>query len=177
MVFSRIKAPYHPHLKIHHLSIIPLNDLLFIEQITIDVTANIDCVFFPESEHKQGSSLPRNEISVRTLERVDDKQRVALSGERFVTSEARNRGAWKRIQTWWERRLRLIRFRNYPLERGKSLGVRLCWLAMGRKHKRRLIPEQDRRICGSICFCQFTIVISCVALVYLSVAIYMPSHR
>ncbi|XP_076751587.1 tipE homolog 4 phospholipid transfer protein [Xylocopa sonorina] len=48
---------------------------------------------------------------------------------------------------------------------------------MGRKHKRRLIPEQDRRICGSICFCQFTIVISCVALVYLSVAIYMPSHR
>ncbi|XP_076658051.1 tipE homolog 4 phospholipid transfer protein isoform X1 [Halictus rubicundus] len=48
---------------------------------------------------------------------------------------------------------------------------------MGRKHKRRLIPEQDRRICGSICLCQFTIVISCVALVYLSVAIYMPSHR
>lgn len=81
MVFSRIKAPYHPHLKIHHLSIIPLNDLLFIEQITIDVTANIDCVFFPESEHKQGSSLPRNEISVRTLERVDDKQRVALCRE------------------------------------------------------------------------------------------------
>ncbi|XP_066592390.1 uncharacterized protein Teh4 [Prorops nasuta] len=48
---------------------------------------------------------------------------------------------------------------------------------MGRKHKRRLVPEQDRRICGSICLCQFTIVISCVALVYLSVAIYMPSHR
>ncbi|KAK0162154.1 hypothetical protein PV327_008515 [Microctonus hyperodae] len=48
---------------------------------------------------------------------------------------------------------------------------------MGRKYKTRLIPEQDRRICGSICFCQFTIVISCVALVYLSVAIYMPSHR
>ncbi|XP_043281034.1 uncharacterized protein Teh4 [Venturia canescens] len=48
---------------------------------------------------------------------------------------------------------------------------------MGRKYKQRMIPEQDRRICGSICFCQFTIVISCVALVYLSVAIYMPSHR
>ncbi|KAG7201365.1 hypothetical protein KM043_004130 [Ampulex compressa] len=48
---------------------------------------------------------------------------------------------------------------------------------MGRKHKRRLIPEQDRRICVSICFCQLTIVISCVALVYLSVAIYIPSHR
>ncbi|KAK0096352.1 hypothetical protein PV326_005700 [Microctonus aethiopoides] len=48
---------------------------------------------------------------------------------------------------------------------------------MGRKYKPRLIPEQDRRICGSICFCQFTIVISCVALVYLSVAIYMPSYR
>ncbi|XP_012280475.1 uncharacterized protein LOC105699768 [Orussus abietinus] len=48
---------------------------------------------------------------------------------------------------------------------------------MGRKYKQRLIPEQDRRICGSICLCQFTIVISCVALVYLSVAIYMPSHR
>ncbi|XP_034938598.1 uncharacterized protein Teh4 [Chelonus insularis] len=48
---------------------------------------------------------------------------------------------------------------------------------MGRKYKSRLIPEQDRRICGSICFCQFTIVISCVALVYLSVAIYIPSHR
>ncbi|XP_015523126.2 uncharacterized protein LOC107226729 [Neodiprion lecontei] len=48
---------------------------------------------------------------------------------------------------------------------------------MGRKYKPRLIPEQDRRICGSICLCQFTIVISCVALVYLSVAIYMPSHR
>ncbi|XP_011494085.1 PREDICTED: uncharacterized protein LOC105359249 [Ceratosolen solmsi marchali] len=48
---------------------------------------------------------------------------------------------------------------------------------MGRKYKHRTIPEQDRKICGSICFCQFTIVISCVALVYLSVAIYMPSHR
>ncbi|OXU22970.1 hypothetical protein TSAR_008957 [Trichomalopsis sarcophagae] len=48
---------------------------------------------------------------------------------------------------------------------------------MGRKYKPRSIPEQDRKLCGSICVCQFTIVISCVALVYLSVAIYMPSHR
>ncbi|XP_012525649.1 uncharacterized protein LOC105830695 [Monomorium pharaonis] len=48
---------------------------------------------------------------------------------------------------------------------------------MGRKQKRRLIPEQDRRICGSICFFQFTFVISCVALVYLGVAIYAPSYR
>ncbi|XP_017882773.2 uncharacterized protein LOC108626557 isoform X2 [Ceratina calcarata] len=48
---------------------------------------------------------------------------------------------------------------------------------MERKQKRRLIPEQNWRICGIICLCQFTFVISCVALVYLSVAIYMPSHR
>ncbi|XP_029158925.1 uncharacterized protein LOC114931128 isoform X1 [Nylanderia fulva] len=48
---------------------------------------------------------------------------------------------------------------------------------MGRKQKRRMIPEQDRRICGSICFFQFTFVISCVALVYLGVAIYAPSYR
>ncbi|EZA57668.1 hypothetical protein DMN91_002525 [Ooceraea biroi] len=48
---------------------------------------------------------------------------------------------------------------------------------MGRKQKHRMIPEQDRRICGSICFFQFTFVISCVALVYLSVAIYAPSYR
>ncbi|XP_014224009.1 uncharacterized protein LOC106650494 [Trichogramma pretiosum] len=48
---------------------------------------------------------------------------------------------------------------------------------MGRKYKPRSIPEQDRKLCGSICICQFTIVISCVALVYLSVAIYVPSHR
>jgi hypothetical protein len=50
---------------------------------------------------------------------------------------------------------------------------------MGRRQKvkPRLIPEQDRRICGSICFCQLTVVTSCVALVYLTVAIYIPSHR
>lgn len=48
---------------------------------------------------------------------------------------------------------------------------------MARKCKPRKIPDQDRRICGSICFCQLTVVMSCVALVYLTVAIYMPSHR
>ncbi|XP_069697787.1 uncharacterized protein Teh4 [Periplaneta americana] len=48
---------------------------------------------------------------------------------------------------------------------------------MGQKYKPRIIPEQDRRICGSICFCQLTVVTSCVALVYLTVAIYIPSHK
>ncbi|XP_067013120.2 uncharacterized protein Teh4 [Anabrus simplex] len=48
---------------------------------------------------------------------------------------------------------------------------------MGRHYKPRLIPEQNQRICGSICFCQLTMVLSCVALVYLTVAIYVPSHR
>ncbi|KAJ9600905.1 hypothetical protein L9F63_000948, partial [Diploptera punctata] len=49
---------------------------------------------------------------------------------------------------------------------------------MARQHiKPRIIPEQDRRICGSICFCQLTVVTSCVALVYLTVAIYIPSHK
>jgi len=40
-----------------------------------------------------------------------------------------------------------------------------------------LIPPQDNRICGVICLCQLTAVLSSVALVYLSVAIYMPSFR
>ncbi|KAJ6636523.1 hypothetical protein Bhyg_15114 [Pseudolycoriella hygida] len=48
---------------------------------------------------------------------------------------------------------------------------------MGRKNKPRLIPEQDKRICGSICLCQLTIVLSCVSIVYLSVAIYLPSYK
>lgn len=46
-----------------------------------------------------------------------------------------------------------------------------------RKNKPRLIPEQDKRICGSICLCQLTIVLSCVSIVYLSVAIYLPSYK
>ncbi|XP_071449332.1 uncharacterized protein [Hetaerina americana] len=40
-----------------------------------------------------------------------------------------------------------------------------------------LIPPQDNRICGTICVCQMTAVLSSVALVYLSVAVYMPSMR
>ncbi|XP_031626125.1 uncharacterized protein LOC116342590 [Contarinia nasturtii] len=46
-----------------------------------------------------------------------------------------------------------------------------------RKNQPRLIPEQDKRICGSICLCQLTIVLSCVSIVYLSVAIYMPTYK
>ncbi|KAF6204892.1 hypothetical protein GE061_019056 [Apolygus lucorum] len=51
---------------------------------------------------------------------------------------------------------------------------------MGKKKeviKEPVVPVQDRRICGGICLCQFTIVISCVSLVYLAVAVYMPSYR
>ncbi|BES93736.1 Hypothetical protein NTJ_06545 [Nesidiocoris tenuis] len=50
---------------------------------------------------------------------------------------------------------------------------------MGKKKeiKEPVIPVQDKRICGGICLCQFTIVISCVSLVYLAVAVYMPSYR
>lgn len=46
-----------------------------------------------------------------------------------------------------------------------------------RKDKRRVIPEQDRGICGSICLCQLTLVLSCVAMVYLAVAVYAPSYQ
>lgn len=40
-----------------------------------------------------------------------------------------------------------------------------------------VIPPQDGKICGTICICQMTCILSCVALVYLTVAIYMPSSR
>lgn len=40
-----------------------------------------------------------------------------------------------------------------------------------------IVPPQDNRICGVICVCQMTLVLSSVALVYLTVAIYMPSTR
>ena len=40
-----------------------------------------------------------------------------------------------------------------------------------------IVPPQDNRICGTICMCQMTAVLSSVALVYLTVAIYMPSMR
>ncbi|KAL1131691.1 hypothetical protein AAG570_011304 [Ranatra chinensis] len=40
-----------------------------------------------------------------------------------------------------------------------------------------VVPAQDKRICGAICLCQLTLVLSSVALVYLIVAVYWPSHR
>lgn len=40
-----------------------------------------------------------------------------------------------------------------------------------------LIPKQDKRICTTICICQMCLVFSCVAIVYLSVAVYMPTLR
>lgn len=40
-----------------------------------------------------------------------------------------------------------------------------------------IIPPQNSRICGVICICQLTFVLSTVAIVYLTVAIYMPSSR
>lgn len=40
-----------------------------------------------------------------------------------------------------------------------------------------VIPPQDTRICGTICLCQMTLVLSSVAIVYLTVAIYVPSTR
>ncbi|XP_058793990.1 uncharacterized protein LOC131665845 [Phymastichus coffea] len=40
-----------------------------------------------------------------------------------------------------------------------------------------VVPPQDTKICGTICLCQMTAVLSSVALVYLTVAIYMPSTR
>ncbi|XP_017774029.1 PREDICTED: uncharacterized protein LOC108560833 [Nicrophorus vespilloides] len=40
-----------------------------------------------------------------------------------------------------------------------------------------IIPPQDGRICGTICICQMTLVLSSVALVYLTVAVYVPSSR
>lgn len=39
------------------------------------------------------------------------------------------------------------------------------------------MPPQDTRICGTICVCQMTAVLSSVAIVYLTVAIYMPTMR
>lgn len=52
---------------------------------------------------------------------------------------------------------------------------------MGRKkqvaEEDLIIPPQDGKICGTICICQMTFVLSLVALVYLTVAIYMPATR
>ena len=35
----------------------------------------------------------------------------------------------------------------------------------------------EKRICLTICICQLTAVLSCVSMVYLTVAVYMPSYR
>jgi hypothetical protein len=40
-----------------------------------------------------------------------------------------------------------------------------------------IIPPQDGRICGTICICQMTLVLSTVAIVYLTVAVYMPASK
>jgi hypothetical protein len=40
-----------------------------------------------------------------------------------------------------------------------------------------LIPPQDGKICGTICVCQMTLVLSCVAVVYLTVAVYVPAQK
>lgn len=50
---------------------------------------------------------------------------------------------------------------------------------MGKKRcpKPRTIPRQDKRICGSICFCQLIVVFSSVSLIYLTVAVYIPSYK
>lgn len=47
------------------------------------------------------------------------------------------------------------------------------------KYKERLpvIPQQNKAIILGICLCQMTVVLSLVAFIYLSVAIYMPSHK
>lgn len=54
-------------------------------------------------------------------------------------------------------------------------------LEMGKKKQTLeedlVIPKQDGRICGVICICQMTLVLSAVAIVYLTVAVYMPSMR
>lgn len=40
-----------------------------------------------------------------------------------------------------------------------------------------VVPPQNNRICGTICICQMTAILSSVAIVYLSMAIYFPSMR
>ncbi|KAK7605479.1 hypothetical protein V9T40_007337 [Parthenolecanium corni] len=40
-----------------------------------------------------------------------------------------------------------------------------------------VVPPQNHHICGTICVCQMTAILSSVALVYLSMAIYFPSMR
>jgi hypothetical protein len=40
-----------------------------------------------------------------------------------------------------------------------------------------VIPPQDNKICGTICICQMTLILSTVSIVYLMVAIYLPSTK
>lgn len=46
-----------------------------------------------------------------------------------------------------------------------------------REKKERIIPKQNKGLIAGICSCQLTMVLSLVAFIYLSVAIYMPSLR
>jgi hypothetical protein len=46
-----------------------------------------------------------------------------------------------------------------------------------KKGATKIVPEQNKRICASICVCQLIAVLSCVSIVYLSVAVYAPAHR
>lgn len=46
-----------------------------------------------------------------------------------------------------------------------------------KKEKPRLIPEQNKKLCRSICLCQFILVVSCVSFIYLTVAVYVPTYR
>ena len=50
-------------------------------------------------------------------------------------------------------------------------------MARRSKCKPRMVPRQDKKICGSICFCQLIVVFSSVSLIYLTVAIYIPSYK
>ncbi|XP_017774011.1 PREDICTED: uncharacterized protein LOC108560825 [Nicrophorus vespilloides] len=45
------------------------------------------------------------------------------------------------------------------------------------KFKVRVIPQQDKRICATICLCQLMIVFSGVSLIYLTVAVYIPAYK
>ncbi|KAK6641318.1 hypothetical protein RUM44_013027 [Polyplax serrata] len=46
-----------------------------------------------------------------------------------------------------------------------------------RNESERIIPKQNKTLIAGICCCQLTVVLSLVAFIYLSVAIYMPSFR
>ncbi|KAG5668451.1 hypothetical protein PVAND_016391 [Polypedilum vanderplanki] len=45
------------------------------------------------------------------------------------------------------------------------------------KEVEKLIPEQDRFICGTICVCQMILMFSCAAMIYLTVAIHVPAYK